>query len=200
LNKRANEKDWELAFLRKNVTLERLEFAEKALRVSHELDVFDSESYFREALMESVYRAHKGSFKIVSSKDRAEMFLATILYILFGEPEFDPALVDLDQLERRIRTVLKKRFPKDSYFSKHALEYLATKTGDRKRKTYWIDIGPYFYTILGGEIFYYCTLRALIEISKNALADKKFSFRGPVTWQQGIALYTIAEALKEETA
>lgn len=193
MNKSARKEDPTLVFIRNNVTLERVERVEKMVVVPRQVDLFDLERYFNGALMESVYRAHKGSFKIVFSKDRAEMFLAMILYVLFGEPEVDPALVDLEQLERKIVAVLKKRFPKNSYFSKYALRYLAAKTGDRKRKTSWIDIGSYFYTILGGEIYYYCTLRALIEIARKALTDKSFSFTGIITWQKGIALYLVAE-------
>jgi len=196
LSESENE-DSELAFIRKNVTLERIELAERIQR-EHAMpqqagDLSDLESYFGTVLMESVYRAHKGSFKIVYSKDRAEMFLAAILYVLFGEPEFDPAFVDLDQLERRILAVLKERFPKPSYFSKYALRYVATKTGDKNRKTSWIDIGPYAFTILGGEIFFYCTLRALIEICRKALTDKSYSFTGLLTWEQGIVIYLVAE-------
>jgi hypothetical protein len=196
LKKFTNLEGRELDFIRKNVTLERLERVGKAVKTFSE-SLSDLEKYFRRDLMESVYRAHKGSLKVGSSKDRAEVFLALVLYILFGEPEVNLTNIDFNKLERRIRAVLKKRFPKPSYFSKYALRYLATKTGDRVGKTQWIDIGPYTYTILGGEIFYYCTLRALVEICRKALIRKHFNFRGIITWEQGIAMYTISEALGE---
>jgi hypothetical protein len=195
LNRAVSLVDQELAFIRCNITLERIERVEKAMVLAprRTAGVRDLERYFRGALMESVYRAHKGSFKIADSKDRAEEFLAMILYVLFGEPEVDPSDFDHEPLERRIRAVLKKWFRRDSYFSKYALRYLATKTGDKIKKTSWIDIGPYAYPILGGELFYYCTLRALLDVCRKALTDKSYSTKGIITWEQGIVTYIVAE-------
>lgn|GEM_PF-4763017 len=63
--------DPELAFIRKEVTLERIKLAERIVREhampQHAGKLSDLERYFEGALMESVYRAHKGSYKIESS-------------------------------------------------------------------------------------------------------------------------------------
>jgi hypothetical protein len=148
-----------------------------------------------EILMESVYRSHKGSYKIESSKARGSTFLAFILYILFGEPPIDKTCVLDARTERRIKTVLKKHFERDSYFFRCSLRFLDSKTGEKNEKTGWVNIEPYIYTTLGGELFFYCTLRALIDVSKKALKDKKYDYSRPMSWKEGIVDYLIHEAI-----
>ena len=161
-------------------------------------NLLDLNDYFNQILMESVYRSHKGSHKIDSSKCRGLTSLGFILYILFGEPKFNPnEVIDVvnDKARKKFKQVLKKRFEKDSYFLKYSLKFLDVKTGDRDEKTGWVNIEPYIYPMLGGEIFFYCTLRALIEISNKALTDKKYDYQPPVNWKEGIVDYLINEAI-----
>ena len=176
-----------LEYIRKNVTLERIRDIEEALSdwSSPNLD-----KYFDEILMESVYRGHKGSYKIMYSKFRGEMYLGFILYILFGEPKIDIKCYISSREVKKIKRVLKKRFEKDSYFLGYCQEFLKMKTGDKNEKTGWINIEPYVYPLLGGEIFFYCTLKALIDISKKALTDKKYE-----SWKEGIVEYLVHEAI-----
>jgi len=84
----------------------------------------DSRQYFGSVLMESVYRADKGSYKI---RVWPTYNLSCTFYL-------------------------------DSYFARLSLRYLDVKTGKRVRGTIWIDVDPYIYPLLGGEIFFYCTL------------------------------------------
>jgi len=86
------------------------------------------------------------------------------------------------------------RFEKDSYFLRYSLTFLDVKLGDRDERTGWVNIEPYIYPMLGGEIFFYCTLRALMEISKKALTDKKYDYQPPVNWKKGVVDYLVHEA------
>jgi hypothetical protein len=181
-----------LDYIRKNVMLERIQEVERALS---DLSSSNVDKYFDKILMESVYRSHKGSYKIMYSKSRGEMYLGFILYILFGEPILDTKCYISNKEVKKTKKVLKKRFERDSYFFKYSLEFLGIKTGDEDKKTGWIDIRPYVYPILGGEMFYYCTLMALIEISKKALTDKKYDFLPPLNWKEGIVDYVVHEAI-----
>ena len=184
--------------IRKNVTLDRIKEVEETLRDWIDGNLLDLNDYFNQILMESVYRSHKGSHKIDSSKCRGLISLGFILYILFGEPKFNPnEVIDVvnDKARKKFKQVLKKRFEKDSYFLKYSLKFLDVKTGDRDEKTGWVNIEPYIYPMLGGEIFFYCTLRALMEISKKALTDKKYDYQPPVNWKEGIVDYLINEAI-----
>ena len=158
-------------------------------------NLLDLDDYFNWILMESVYRGHKGSFKIDASKCRGLTSLGFILYVLFGEPKFNPYEVIDDEAQEKFKQVLRKRFEKDSYFLRYSLRFLDVKTGDRDEKTGWINIEPYIYSMLGGEVFFYCTLRALIEISKKALTDKKHDYQPPLNWKEGIAEYLVHEAI-----
>jgi len=63
---------------------------------------------------------------------------------------------------------LQKYFRKGSYFLRYSLKFLSLKTEGKDQKTGWINIQPYVYPILRGEIFFYCTLKALIEITKKS--------------------------------
>jgi len=187
-----------LLHIRKNVTLDRIKEVEETLRDWIDGNLLDLNDYFNQILMESVYRSHKGSYKIDSSKCRGLISLGFILYILFGEPKFNPnEVIDVvnDKARKKFKQVLKKRFEKDSYFLKYSLKFLDVKTGDRDEKTGWVNIEPYIYPMLGGEIFFYCTLRALIEISNKALTDKKYDYQPPVNWKEGIVDYLINEAI-----
>jgi len=49
------------------------------------------------------------------------------------------------------------------------------------------------YPLFGGEIFYYCTLRALIEISKRALTDEKYDYLPVMSWKEGVVHYLVYE-------
>ncbi|MGB9854370.1 MAG: hypothetical protein ACPLRY_06160 [Candidatus Bathyarchaeales archaeon] len=186
---------WEniaLDYIRRNVSLDRIGEVERALAVWSSMDV---EKYLDEIFMESVYRGHKGSYKIMYSKFRGEMYLGFILYILFVEPKIDIDCYDSSREVKKIKRVLKKRFEKDSYFLRYCQEFLKIKTGDENEKTGWINTEPYIYPILGGEIFFYCTLKALIDISKKALTDKKYDYLPWMNWKEGVVEYLIHEAI-----
>jgi len=142
--------------------------------------------------MESVYRSHKGSCKIVYSKARGQTFLKCILYILFSKPE--PPKIPMSLYpSKKLKTVLETYFNKNSYFMRYSLNYLETKTGDKNEKTGWIDIQPYAFPVLGGEIFFYCTLKALLEVSKKALTNKNYKFPKCLNWKEAIVNYLIYE-------
>jgi len=168
-----------LNFIRENVSLDRIREVEERLAL---YDSGDLDKYFDEALMESVYRGHKGSFKIQFSKGRGEVFLSCILYLLFGEWDVEEAI--------------EKHFSKKNYFRKFAIKFLNLKIGD-KTETGWINIDPYVYEILGGEIFFYCTLRALLEVSKKALEDPEYDYI-VMDWKEGIVQYLIREIISNE--
>ena len=75
------------------------------------------------------------------------------------------------------------------------MKFLNLKTG-KKTETGWINVDPYVYEILGGEIFFYCTLRALIEVSRKALRDPKYDYF-VMNWKEGIVHYLISEITSE---
>jgi len=189
---------WEnivLDYIRKNVTIERIREVEEALSVwsSPNLD-----KYIDEILMESVYRSHKGSYKIDSSKCRGEMYLGYVLYILFGEPKIDTKRYIESEEVKKIKKVLREGFEKDSYFLRYCLEFLRVKTGDRDKKSGWINVEPCIYPILGGEIFFYCTLKALMGVSKKALADKKYDYLPMMNWKEGVVDHLVHEAIRND--
>lgn len=161
-------------------------------------DLSDPRQYFDSVLMESVYRAHKGSYKIDSCKLRGMAYLQLILYILFGEPEFDPVRVLSKENKAKIKSTLKKYFGSDSYFARLSLRYLDVKTGKRVKGTIWINIDPYIYPLLGGEIFFYCTLTALIEVAKRALTDKEYDYFPIMNWKEGIVEYLVSELIENK--
>jgi hypothetical protein len=115
-----------------------------------------------------------------------------------GEPKFDPDRVLSRENEMKIGKVLRRYFEKDSYFLKYSLCYLATKTGDRNKRSGRINIEPYVYPLLGGEIFYYCTLTALINISKKALTDEKYNYLPMMNWKEGIVEYLVSELAEKD--
>jgi len=183
-----------LNYIRKNITLDRIKEVEKNLSDGWLfINLLNVNKYFDMVLMETVYRSHKGSFKIDSSKIRGLTLLGLILYILFGEPKIDYSQVIDDKNMTKIEKVLRKNFRKGSYFLRYSLKYLSLKTGDLDRRTGWINIEPYVYPLIGGEIFYYCTLKALMEISKRALKNKNYQFPQTINWKEGIILYLIGE-------
>jgi len=184
-----------LDYIRKNVKLERIQEVEEALS---DWSTPHIEKYFDEILMESVYRSHKGSHKIEISKSRGEMYLGFILYVLFGEPKIDTKHYISSKEINKTKTVLKKRFEKDSYFLRYCKEFLDTKTGNKDEKMGWINIEPYVYLILGGEIFFYCTLKALIEVSKKALTNKRYNYLPLMNWKEGVVEYLVYEAIERK--
>lgn len=193
----AQPENFVLEYIRKNVTLDRIREVEDGLSVWSSSAV---KKYFDEMLMESVYRAHKGSYKIEYSKGRGEMYIGYILYILFGEPKIDTECYVADKEVGKMKSVLKKHFRKNSYFRRYCETFLNTKTGDKIEKTRWINIRPYVYLLFGGEIFFYCTLKALIEVSKKALTDKKYPYLPVMNWKEGIVEYLVHEVIGlEET-
>lgn len=197
-NKSVKWKNIALSYIRRNVTLHRIREVEETLRDWIDGNLLDLDDYFNQILMESVYRSHKGSFKIDSSKCRGLISLGFILYILFGEPKFNPnEVIDVvnDKARKKFKQVLRKRFEKDSYFLRYSLTFLDVKLGDRDERTGWVNIESYIYPMLGGEIFFYCTLRALIEISKKALTDKKYDYLPLLNWKEGIVDYLVHEAV-----
>jgi len=167
-----------LNFIRENVSLDRIKEVEEKLAL---YDSMDLDKYFNMALMESVYRGHKGSFKLQFSKGRGEIFLSCILYVLFGE--------------WKVEESIEKHFDKESYFRKFTMKFLNLKIDD-KTETGWINIDPYVYEILGGEIFFYCTLRALLEVSEKALTDPEYDYI-VMDWKEGIVQFLVSEIISE---
>lgn len=188
-----------LEYIREKVTMDRIEDVEEALSETASRygprSLLDFKQYFDGELMETVYRGIKGSYKIDASKFRGTAFLESILYILFGEPRIDQDRVQAEESEKRIKSVLKKRFERRSPFVRYSLRFLEAKTGKKFPKTYWINIEPYVYPLLGGEIFFYCTLRALMEVSKKALKDKKYNYLPVMNWKEGVVEYLASEAI-----
>jgi hypothetical protein len=162
-----------LGYICRNVTLDRLREAVRILFEWFSANLLNLEEYFDSVLMKSVYRSYKGSRKIDAGKVRGMAYLGLILYILFGEPKFNPDGVLSRENDMEIRKVLRKHFEKGGYFLKYSLRYLAVKAGDRDKRSGRINIEPYVYSLLGGEIFYYCTLKALINVSKKAVGLKE---------------------------
>ena len=93
---------------------------------------------------------------------------------------------------------MKKHFKGDGYFARLSLRYLNVKTGKRGKGTIWIDIGPYIYPLLGGEIFFYCTLTALIDVAKRALTDKEYDYFPIMNWKEGIVEYLVSELVENQ--
>lgn len=61
--------------------------------------------------------------------------------------------------------------------------------------TIWINIDPFIYPLLGGEIFFYCTLIALIDVAKKALMDEKYDYFPMMNWKEGIVQYLVGELI-----
>lgn len=189
-----------LDYIRKNIPLERVVEVEKK--------VSDLEQYVSEELMETVYRGHKGSFKAEYSKSRGMKFLWLILYLLTGEPK-EWSYRGEEKLPPEIDKVLRKHFAKpdfmkpvlkysrgcfrkyESYFHRYADEYAKARTG-RKTKTGWILVDPYVFKMLGGEIFFYCTLKALLKVIRRALEDSTYDYH-VMSWEEGITEYLVRE-------
>jgi hypothetical protein len=94
-----------------------------------------------------------------------------------------------------MKKVLERHFPKGSHFLDYSLKYLEAKTGEKDERTGWINVKPYMYPTIGGEIFFYCTLKALMEIGEKALKNKDYSLPQFVTPKEGIVNCLISEIL-----
>lgn len=123
------------------------------------------------------------------------MYLRNILYVLFGEPNVELQHFLGSKEMREIKRMVNKHFKKDSYFRRYSVKFLDAKTGDRDEKTGWINVELYVYTILGGERFFYCTLKALLQVCKKALTDKEYDFLPIMDWNEGIVEYLVYEVL-----
>ena len=176
-----------LDYIRRNIPLERIREVEEFLAGRRLLSL---RQYFERSLLESVYRGYRGSYKIDYSKTRGIMFLCAILYIVFGEPK----LSDL-KMQRKIEDVLKRRLPQNNPFVRYSKQYLETKIGGINEKTGWIDIAQYTFPILGGEIFFYCTLKALMEICGKAHKNKNYKFPPTKNWKECIVYRFIGEVI-----
>jgi hypothetical protein len=189
------EENLVLDFVRKNIPLERVIEVEKQLP--------DLEGYV-ERLTETIYRSHKGSWKVDSSKARGVSFLQSILYLLTGEPikKRDWAYWD-ERFPHEIKKVFRKHFDRGSYFRKYAVQYFKARVG-RKTDGY-VRVDPYVFKLIGGEVFFYHTLKALLKVIRRAHEDPKYdyqimswgkgskhSFR-MMTWEEGITEYLISE-------
>jgi hypothetical protein len=189
------DKNPTLDFIRKNIPLERVVEVEKQL-LSLERYVDD--------LMETVYRSHKGSWKVDFSKARGIGFLQSILYLLTGEPikKRDWSYWE-EKFPHKIDEVFQRHFSKNSYFCKYAVQYFKARIG-RKTDGY-VRVDPYVFKLIGGEVFFYHTLKALLSVIRRALEDPKYdyqimswgkgskhSFR-MTTWEEGITEYLISE-------
>jgi hypothetical protein len=180
-------------YIRRNIPPERVRKVEDLLSKWNMLNL---QEYFERWLMESVYRGHRRSYKIDYSKWRGLWFLRCILYILFGEPELTESWQSSEKLKEEIKKVLERHFPKGSHFLDYSLKYLEAKTGEKDERTGWINVKPYTYPIIGGEIFFYCTLKALMEMSEKAIKNKDYSLPQFVAPKEGIVNCLINEILE----
>jgi len=176
------EKNLVLDFVRKNIPLERVLEVEKQLP---SLEKYASE------LNETVYRSHKGSWKVNFSKARGIGCLQSILYLLTGEPikKRDWSYWE-EKFPHKIDEVFQKHFVRNSYFRKYAVQYFKARIG-RKTDGY-AKVDPYVFKLIGGEVFFYHTLKALLNVIKKAHEDPKYDYR-IMTWEEGITEYLISE-------
>jgi hypothetical protein len=183
-------------YIRGNVSLVRVKKVEGLLSKWRMLNLRE---YFERWLMESVYRGHRRSYKIDYSKWRGLWFLRCILYILFGEPELTESWQSSGKLKEEMEKVLERHFPEGSHFLEYSLKYLEAKSGEKNERTGWINVKPYVYPTIGGEIFFYCTLKALIEICEKAIKNKDYSLPQFVTPKEGIVDCLINEILENNS-
>jgi hypothetical protein len=180
-------------YIRGNVSLVRVQKVEGLLSKWRMLNLRE---YFERWLMESVYRGHRRSYKIDYSKWRGLWFLRCILYIIFGEPELTESWQSSEKLKEEMKKALERHFPEGSHFLEYSLKYLEAKSGEKDERTGWINVKPYVYPTIGGEIFFYCTLKALIEICEKALKSKDYSLPQFVNPKEGIVDCLINEILE----
>ena len=185
-----------LDYIRRNISLERVQKVEGLLSKWRMLNLRE---YFERWLMDGAYRGHRRSYKIDYSKKRGLWFLRCILYILFGEPELTESWQSSGKLKEEMERVLEKHFPKRSHFLEYSLQYLQAKTGEKNERTGWINVKPYIYPTIGGEIFFYCTLKALIELSEKAMKNKDYSLPPFLTPKEGIVYFLIHEILENNS-
>jgi len=171
-----------LDFVRKHILLERVVEVEKQLP--------DLKGYIKE-LTETIYRGHKGSWKVDSSKARGVTFLQSILYLLTGEPvkRGDWTYWE-EKFPHEVEKVFRKHFDRGSYFRKYAVQYFTARIG-RKTDGY-VRVDPYVFKLIGGEVFFYHTLKALLSVIRKAHEDPKYDYR-MMTWEEGITEYLISE-------
>jgi len=181
-------------YIRRKISPERVWKVEDLLSKWNMLNL---QEYFERWLMESVYRGHRRSYKIDYSKWRGLWFLRCILYILFGEPELTESWQSSEKLKEEMKKVLERHFPKGSHFLDYSLKYLEAKTGEKDEKTGWINVKPYVYPTIGGEIFFYCTLKALIEICEKAIKNKDYNFSQFATPKECVVDCLIHEFLEK---
>jgi hypothetical protein len=103
------------------------------------------------------------------------------------------------KLKEEMERVLEKHFPKGRHFLEYSLKHLEAKTGEKNERTGWINVKPYVYPTIGGGIFFYCTLKALIEISEKAIKNKDYSLPQFVTPKEGIVDCLINEILENNS-
>lgn len=182
-----------LDYIRRNLTHDKILKVESILTERWDVNLLDPKQYFSYVLMESVYRAHKGSYKVDASKSRGLAYMQLILYLLFGEPK-PSSIYDLGEENKvKIRKTLRKRLGSNIPFARFCLRYLDVKTGERVKGTTWINVEPYIYPLLGGEIFFYCTLIALIKVGKRALTDEEYNMTSLATWEEAVVHYLIGQ-------
>ena len=195
------DKNLVLDFVRKNIPLERVIEVEKQLP--------SLEKYVDE-LMETVYRSHKGSWKVDSSKGRGVNFLQSILFLLTGEPiKRDWSYWD-EKFPHKIDKVFQKHFVRNGYFRKYAVQYFKARIG-RKTDGY-VVVDPYVFKLIGGEVFFYHTLKALLNVIRKAHEDPKYDYQimswgkgsahnfRVMNWEEGIVEYLISELKTVEKA
>jgi len=180
--KALEEENRVLSYIRKNIPLKRVAEVEEQLP--------SLEKYVND-LMETVYRSHKESWKVDFSKARGIRFLQSILYLLTGEPikKRDWSYWE-EKFPHKIDEVFQKHFVRNSYFRKYAFQYFKARIG-RKTDGY-AKVDPYVFKLIGGEVFFYHTLKALLNVIKKAHEDPKYDYR-IMTWEEGITEYLISE-------
>lgn len=171
-----------LDFIRKNIPLKRVVEVEKRIP--------SLEEYVKE-LTETVYRSYRGSFKVDSSKARGIDFLYSILYLLTGEPikSEDWAYSFEEEIPSEIEKVLQNYFVRNSYFRNYAVQYFKAKVGRKTGGRVVID--PYAFKLIGGEAFFYLTLKALLNVTRRAQEDPTYRYR-IMTWEEAITDYLIS--------
>ena len=182
-----------LNFLRSNIPPERVSDVEKRFLGLNDYVV---------NLTETVYRSHKGSWKVDSSKARGVKFLQSILYLLTGELIKDEDLSYWEEkIPQEIEKMFQKHFVRNSYFRKYAVQYSKARVG-RKTDGY-VRIDPYVFNLIGGEIFFYLTLRSLLKVIKKAQKYPEYDYRvmklgkghscQMMTWEEAITEHLVSE-------
>lgn len=170
-----------LIYIRKNVTLKRIKEVEKELE---DWRMFDQ-------ITETVYRAYKGSFKIQHAQPISCELIRLICYLLSGK-----YLKEYVGDNKKVVKNIEKVFKKNSTFVNLTKRYLSLSTGKRT-KSGWILIDECMFPLMGGELFYYCILKSILKVARQALKDKKYSYE-VMNWDEAICEYVIVDVKKEE--